>query len=61
MDKWDLWDYVKDYLTDYSDDFIVVPDSEIIEEVLDQVDDDISEEEMIKQIGEICENMFGEE
>lgn len=61
MGKWDLWDYVKDYLTDYSDNFIGVPDSEIIEEVLNQVDDDISEEEMIKQIEEICENMFGED
>lgn len=58
-DKWDLWDYVRDYLTDFNDNFVGEPCSEIIEEVLEQVDDCISIDEMIKEIHEICDNMFG--
>ena len=59
--KWDLWNYVEDYLTDYSDNFVGAPDSEIIEEVLEEVDDDLSEKEIIKQIEEICSNKFDQE
>ena len=36
---------------------MLVSDIDMLKEYVD----DISEEEMIKQIGEICENMFGED
>lgn len=58
-DKYDLWNYIKEYLTDFNDNFIGEPCSEIIEEVLEYVDDDLSVDDAVNQIHQICDNMFG--
>lgn len=58
-DKYDLWGYVKDYLTDFNDNFVGEPCSEIIEEVLDYVDDGLSLDDTLEQIHKVCDNMFG--
>lgn len=60
-DRYEYADYVREYLTDYNDNFIGEPCQEIIEEVLVCIDMRryLTHEGVINEIHSICERMFG--
>ena len=59
-DRYEYADYVREYLTDFNDNFIGCPDTEIVNEVLGYVDmgRHLTHNGIINQIHEICDRLF---
>ena len=55
----DVYQLVRDLLTDYNDNFIGCPDSEIVEEVVECIDPSIGIDELVDHILEIVDRLFG--
>ena len=57
----DLYQLVRELLTDYNDNFIGCPDSEIVEEVVECIDTTIDEDHLVDHILEILDRLFEED
>lgn len=57
----DLYQLVRELLTDYNDNFIGCPDSEIVEEVVECIDTTVSEDQLVDHILEIVDRLFEED
>ena len=61
VDRYDWADYVREFLTDYNDNFIGEPCTEIVDEVLGYLElhEGITDDQIIDAIDTICYEMFG--
>ena len=57
----DLYQLVRELLTDYNDNFIGCPDQEIVEEVVECIDTTIDEDHLVEHILEIVDRLFEED
>lgn len=58
MNREDLYDIVREMLTDYNANFVGEPCSEIVQEVVECIDDGIADDEVCDAIQYVISNMF---
>lgn len=59
--RFDVYQLVRELLTDYNDNFIGCPDSEIVEDVVECIDPTIGEDQLVDHILEIVSRLFDED